>query len=609
MPIEKEIPPFVDWLFPSIGGYGAIVTFVFVTAGLFVVSIFIAYLRMAVLLGPGEGFYAVAKAIAKAVSDDLPNFSLRRVLAMTRLAIQEALRRRVLVAFAVFALVLLFAGLFLDVKSDHPARLYLSFVLTATERLILILAVLLSTFSLPTDIKNRTIHTVITKPVRAGEIILGRILGFCGVGTALLAMMCVISYFFVIRGLNHRHTIDPADMEPVAVGAGESGGSTGETSLKSFHRHDVTVGENGEGQTDTKMDHYHLVRAVGEGASAAYEVGRPRGALVAKVPIYGKLRFMDRTGREGVGISVGKEWSYRKYIEGGSLAAGVYAFERITPQRFPERIPLEMTLSVFRTYKGDIVSGIGGSITVRNPDKGLESEPILFTATEFVTGSRSIPRNLRALNPNGTLRDVDLFEDLVTEDGRVEIWIRCVEPSQYFGMAQADVYIRGDDSYFAWNFIKAHIGVWLQMIIVVCFGVTLSTFLSAPVAMFATFIAYTVGLNKQFIIDVATGDQPGGGPLEAFIRLITQKNLLIELDIGPAIEPVVKAIDIVFMYFMWVAANIFPDYRALNTSKFVAYGFNIGGNLVVQHCLITAAFVLVLSIFGYFFLKSREIAG
>ena len=430
--------------------------------------------------------------------------------------------------------------------------------------------------------------------------------------------MCAINYGFVVLGLKHSHTIDPEDMERVAASADQSELRQGVTYLpppsryyqqRSYHRHEVTIGADGVGRTDAKMDHYHVVRADGEGADATYEVGSPQGGLVAKVPIYGKLRFMDRTGKPGAGISVGKEWTYRKYIEGGSLAAGAWTFEGITPQRFPDHIPLEMTLSVFRTYKGDIVSGIGGSITVKNPKTLLESEPVLFTATEFVTGEERIPRSLKALNPDGTLRDVALFEDLVDENGRVEIWIRCMDPSQYFGMAQADVYIRGADGYFAWNFVKAHIGIWFQMIIITCFGVTLSTFLSGPVAMFATFIAYTVGLFKDFIIDVATGSQPGGGPLESFLRIITQKNIIIELDIGPAIDPVVKSIDKVFMGCMWLAAKIFPDYSALNTSKFVAYGFNIDGNLVLQHCLITAAFVLVLSVFGYFFLKSREIAG
>jgi len=609
MPLEKEILPFIDWLLPSVDRYGAIITFVVAVAGLIVISVFLAYLRMAFLLGPGEGFYAVAKAIVNAVAVDLPNLSLRRVLAIARLAVQEALRRRVLVAFVIFAIVLAFAGLFLDVESDHPARLYLSFVLTASERLILILAVLLSTFSLPNDIKSRTIHTVITKPVRASEIVLGRIVGFCLVGTALLAAMCLVNYVFVRRGLGHGHTIEAQDMEPVAAAAGQSGGWQGETSRDAYHRHDVRVGPDGVGRTDTKMEHYHEVRRVGEGDAATFEVGPPRGALVARVPIYGKLRFMDRSGQPGEGISVGKEWTYRKYIEGGSLAAAVWTYEGIRPERFPDHIPLEMNISVFRTYKGDIVSGITGTITVKNPTTGLESEPMTFVAKEFVTYTHSIPRKLRAVNPDGTLRDADLFQELVDENGRVEIWVRCSEPAQYFGMGQADVYIRSGDAPFAWNFIKGHVGIWLQMVIITCFGVMLSTFLSGPVAMFATFVVYIVGLFKAFIISVATGEQPGGGPVESFLRIITQKNMMIELDMGPVVDTTVKVIDRVLMYLMWLAAKIIPDFTGFNTSKFVAYGFNIDGNLVAEHCVVAAAFVLVLSIYGYFLLKSREIAA
>jgi hypothetical protein len=610
MVLEQEILPLLDWLFPSLAGVGALVKFIFVVAGLALVSLFVAYLRSAILHGPGEGFYAVAKALATAITADFPQTTLRRIWAMARLAIQESLRRRVLVGFAVFAVVLLFAGWFLDTKSDHPARLYLSFVLTATERLILILAVLLATFSLPTDIKNRTIYTVVTKPVRALEIVLGRIVGFTAVNTAILVLMGLVSVGFVYRGLAHRHTVEIEDMEAVKDSDGTLQAWRGETSFDSFHRHDLAVNAaEGRGQAEMTMDHYHDIVASGAGEDVSFEVGPARGALVARVPLYGKLVFYDRTGRPGKGISVGKEWTYRQYIEGGSLAAAAWTFSGIREQDFPQSLPLEMTLSVFRTYKGDIVSGILGSITVKNPTTGLSSEPIPFTAKEFVTYRHDVPRQLKAVDPDGTLRDIDLYADLVDEEGRVEIWIQCSEPSQYFGMAQADLYIRGRDASFLWNFCKAYIGIWLQMLIVTCFGVTLSTFLSGPVAMFAALGIYLVGLFQQFIISVATGEQVGGGPLESFIRIITQKSMTTELDVGPVIDRVVPAIDWVLMSFMWLAAKIFPDFTSFNTSRFVAYGFNIDGNLLGQHCLTALAFVLVLSVFGYFFLKTREIAA
>ena len=75
----------------------------------------------------------------------------------------------------------------------------------------------------------------------------------------------------------------------------------------------------------------------------------------ARVPVLGKLRFKDPKGADiAKGISVGNEWAYRSYIEGGSLAAAIWTFEGINAQSFPDGLPLELTVSVFRTYKGDI---------------------------------------------------------------------------------------------------------------------------------------------------------------------------------------------------------------------------------------------------------------
>ena len=79
---------------------------------------------------------------------------------------------------------LLFAGWFIDPASPDPARLYLDLVLTTTGYLMLLLALFLSALSLPADIKNRTLHTVVTKPVRPSEIVLGRMLGFTHRGDA-----------------------------------------------------------------------------------------------------------------------------------------------------------------------------------------------------------------------------------------------------------------------------------------------------------------------------------------------------------------------------------------------------------------------------------------
>jgi hypothetical protein len=197
---------------------GALLLAFIVAAGLMVASLFIAYLRMIIVQGPGEGFYAVAKSVATAITKDFPNTSWRRIAAMPKLAILESMRRRVLIVFLHFRPAVVVRRLVPGSRQRPPGSTVHQFRLTATERLVLAMAILLSTFSLPNDIKNRTIYTVVTKPVRATEIVLGRAVGFCVVNTALLVLMGAISYGFVVRGLNHTHTIDPDDLEAMADG-------------------------------------------------------------------------------------------------------------------------------------------------------------------------------------------------------------------------------------------------------------------------------------------------------------------------------------------------------------------------------------------------------
>src|SRR5438067_8273092 len=211
MSFERGIPDYCIWLLgdpnkwallnPTTWGFlfGAIA----IGLLLLLVAPFVCFVIASLQYGPSEAFYYVARSIFSAVTEDLPRFSPRRTLAVARLAVQEAIRNKILVGFGIFLVLLLVAGMFLDVQNSNPSRVYLSFVLTSTNYLVLLMALLLSAFSLPNDIKNRTIYTVVTKPVRASEIVLGRILGFAAVGTSMLVLMGIISYGFVTWSLNH----------------------------------------------------------------------------------------------------------------------------------------------------------------------------------------------------------------------------------------------------------------------------------------------------------------------------------------------------------------------------------------------------------------------
>ena len=170
-------------------------------------------------------------------------------------------------------------------------------------------------------------------------------------------------------------------------------------------------------------------------------MGPPEGLLQARVPIYGKLRFKNERGVDvEKGINVGDEWMYRSFIEGGGRAAAIWTFEGINGvAEFPDGLPVEMTIEVFRTYKGDLENGIPGSLLVRNPDSGEKPVEVrIFVAKKFATDVQFIPRSFTG--SDGKSRSICSATSSTT--GSWRSWLQCLPPAQYFGMAQADLYLR-----------------------------------------------------------------------------------------------------------------------------------------------------------------------
>jgi hypothetical protein len=604
MPVDlTDAVPFLSW-FPT-----ALADWVFSVLVISLVVTAVGWLIAAIRRGPIYAFVATGKLWYTGMAD-LLSISPRRVSALSWLAVKESIRRRVVVVFAIFILVLLYAGWFLDRNSTNPALLYISFVLTATSYLVLVMALFLSTLSLPADIKNRTLHTIVTKPARMSEIVLGRIIGFTVIGTALLAVMGLICYVFVVRGLAHTHELTAANLEKVeGAAAGQAGALTGRTSENHNHRHTVNVSPSGVITVEPEQGHTHQIVADKDGDKVVYRVGPEEGALVARVPIYGKLSFRDRAGQPAEkGVSVGKEWTYRSYFEGGGLAAAIWTFDGVTPEAFPDGLPIVLHISVYRTYTGEIAKGLPGSLSLRNPRTGKMVEARIFPAKDYVLDEQFIPRQI--ISPKG--EKLDLFKDFV-ENGTVEVWLRSIAPAQYFGAAQADMYLRAPDGYFSLNFIKGYIGIWLQMTLIIAMGVMFSTFLSGPVAILATAGAIVGGFFHNFLYEVAfqhtaTGGQVfGGGPFESMLRMITQD--AITLDLEPNLRTmVVQTLDRMAEPLMRVAALLVPDFSRFSFSDYVAYGFNIPDGQVLKFSLRMLAFVLPVFVAGLFCLKSREVA-
>jgi magnesium-transporting ATPase (P-type) len=182
MVVENEVLPYLQWLWRGdapafVDAKGALAQFGIIALTVFVLALVGGFVVSVVRNGPVRAGEIAYRTLFGGASD-LMRLSPRRVGALASLAIKESLRRRVWVSLVVFGLILLFASWYLGTNNREPARLYLSFVTTATSYLILLLSLVLAAFSLPADMKQKTLYTVVTKPVRPVDIVLGRIVGF-----------------------------------------------------------------------------------------------------------------------------------------------------------------------------------------------------------------------------------------------------------------------------------------------------------------------------------------------------------------------------------------------------------------------------------------------
>jgi len=608
MVLEHEILPYFDWLFAHEGALGALPRFFIIAAVLGLLALVIGYVISAARYGLLRGGDVVYRTVSIGFRE-LSETSPRRVWALARLAIKEARRRRVEVALIVFVIILAFANWFLSADNQDPAKLYISFVLTSTTYLVLGIALLLSAFSLPNDFKSKTIYTVVTKPVRAVEIILGRIIGFSIVGTVLLVIMAVCSYIFVIRSLDHTHKVE--SLEYVKDSSGEIEGYVGRTVLDSFHRHDVELDVDKNGVAYSNYGHFHEIESRGTGQV----VLQADGFMRARRPQWGKLTFLDRQGvAQERGINVGSEWTYRSFIDGNTQAAAIWTFDNINRSLDADGggLPIGLIVRVFRTHKGIIGKPISGAIQLRNPETDLRSDLIPFAALDNKIEELIIKPNQTDTQGN----ELNLYDDFVSTSGQLEIRIQCLERGQYFGFAQPDCYLRLPDASPLLNTIKVYSSIWVQMVIVTSIGVAASSLLSGPVAMLLTVSCILLGFFREFFLGVAAGADYaaygvpkvyGGGPAESLVRIVTQKNVISPLD--PSFgTSVIQSIDAVLQRLMLSVAQLLPDFSAFSTVDFAAYGFAVPPERVSQDLTVCLGYVVGMAVIGYFLLRTREVA-
>jgi hypothetical protein len=143
---------------------------------------------------------------------------MRNLLIIARQTFTECLRTRLFVAFAI-ALGAVLPYLALTVEGDgSPAgriKTFLAYGLAAVQILLGAMTIFLTTGIITSDVRRKTIFTVITKPLKRWQYLLGRWMGVVAVNLALLAPAMGLVY-----GLcGHLRGVPTAVERAVAAGA------------------------------------------------------------------------------------------------------------------------------------------------------------------------------------------------------------------------------------------------------------------------------------------------------------------------------------------------------------------------------------------------------
>ncbi len=588
----------------------------------------------------------------------------RRLYSIAWLTVAESNRRmRALwIMLAVFGVLLLFTDWFLvPTRAAETGSLYTGTIAFTCSLLIMSMVIFLTPLSLPNDIQNQTIYTVVSKPVSRLELVWGRIFGFMGLITLLLVIFGIVSALYVVRNVQIQK--------------------------------DRLAEQQAEAE---ELNNERLVER------AKFSLLQLEKRMSARQRIDGILTFIDSRGQpQPIGIDVGSELRTRSHIEGATQSAAIWQFapkirdpldgRRVLNRRVPvedllrpgsiEALLNRQLLLAFQNREAEraraaanltaersqeLVRGIqendqeieqlqgqidqlkrqedelqeqltearqsgdgGAQDRIQRQINRLHSPPIplemTFNVYRTTKGDLGKPvyASLDVVNELTDTRERVVFpvreyytnelfipaEVLAGSNGQLRVVVRCLTPQQYLGMAAEDLYfVYSEGDYFI-NFMKGMIGVWLQALVLTTIAVFAGTFLRWPVALLTTIMFFIAGqVAFAFLVGFANPTMEGGGPFEALIRLLNGSNQMENLgDSLPVLTA--KSLDTIVRPVMSRLVYLVPNLNAFDYSNRVASGYAVTWSELLGTGLLALGYFLPFSIAAYLILKRREVAA
>lgn len=374
---------------------------------------------------------------------------MRSIWAVAVNTIKQAIRMKIAVIFILLLAVLL-PVMALTSTGDNTLKgklqTFVSYGLSLTSLLLCLLTLIVSVFTLASDIEHRQIYTVITKPIRRSQYIFGKLLGVLLLSGALLVLFSGAIYGIVVYAPTYLHA------SPIELTQANNEFYTARKAL-----------------SPPEPDVSKEVAQARKRLIESGDIDQIYGGI-SSAEIDAQLTNISRVAKRTADIA-------------GEL---IWEFENVRPS--------DPNGSLFIRFKFEAAA---------TPlDSQIYSRWAVGDYRKYLEGTAPMYPFQRR-DPVKTFREIEIPADAVADDGYLAV-VFFNDPlnntSVTFPLEDGIKVLYKADTFTA-NFIRAVLIIGCRQVFLACLGIFGATFLSLPVALLLCIVVFFTANISAFVID------------------------------------------------------------------------------------------------------------